>query len=162
MTTLPLALSQPPPSRVITPIPIDDNRSDSQVHPPPRLSPEVASSTRGWSFNVHDIPKAQLPALCYGVLLEHPEFATVGANTRRLWRFVSEIAARYRDMPFHSFRHAVDVTICCSYLVVSTAPPAYVPRPTGVRATGVRATGVRATCRMLRPRPTPLARSHVR
>lgn len=55
--------------------------------------------------------------LCTGLFLTHPEFHQLDINKGRLWRFVQEISARYRNLPFHSFRHAVDVTLCTSCMV---------------------------------------------
>jgi len=63
------------------------------------------------------VPPAELPALCFGTLLSHAVFHQLDINKKRLWSFVQEIARRYRDNPFHSFRHAVDVTMCSSCLV---------------------------------------------
>ena len=79
---------------------------------PPPLSDDLARRVREWDFNLHDIPAVELPALCFGVLTSHAELEQLNVDKARLWRFVQEIASRYHANPFHSFRHAVDVTIC--------------------------------------------------
>eukprot|EP00326_Haptolina_ericina_P019855 CAMPEP_0181196908 /NCGR_PEP_ID=MMETSP1096-20121128/15734_1 /TAXON_ID=156174 ORGANISM="Chrysochromulina ericina, Strain CCMP281" /NCGR_SAMPLE_ID=MMETSP1096 /ASSEMBLY_ACC=CAM_ASM_000453 /LENGTH=454 /DNA_ID=CAMNT_0023286735 /DNA_START=12 /DNA_END=1373 /DNA_ORIENTATION=+ len=84
---------------------------------PPALPDEMGRRILDWDFNIHEIPAHELPALCFGAFLTHTEFHELGINKKRLWRFVQEIAARYRNNPFHSFRHAVDVTLCTSCLV---------------------------------------------
>jgi len=90
---------------------------DVAVQLPPPLADDLARRVREWDFNLHEIDARELPELCFGTLLNHAEFHQLDINKTRLWRFVQEIASRYRSNPFHSFRHAVDVTICCGCLV---------------------------------------------
>ncbi|KAL3918761.1 MAG: hypothetical protein SGPRY_005887, partial [Prymnesium sp.] len=113
---LPEALlsSVPPTLKAIRP---SGPELDASVQLPPPMSEDLARRVREWSFNLHDVPKEELPELCFNVLLCHEEFNTLNVNKKRLWRYVQEIARRYRNNPFHSFRHAVDVTICCGCLV---------------------------------------------
>ena len=90
---------------------------DAAVTLPAPLSDDLARRVREWNFNLHEVPANELPELCFGVLINHAEFHQLDINKKRLWRFVKEIASRYRSNPFHSFRHAVDVTICSGCLV---------------------------------------------
>jgi len=114
LTSIPAALIHVRPPTMQGTIGLDAAWTDALVQTPPRLPPELARRTRSWHFNLHEIPATELPALCYGVMIEHPEFERF--NLRRLWRYVQEVSYRYHDNPFHSFRHAVDVTICTSFL----------------------------------------------
>ena len=53
LTALPVALSQPPPTRRVT---LPEGASlDEQLQPPPPLSPEVLWRMRDWGFNVHEV-----------------------------------------------------------------------------------------------------------
>jgi cAMP-specific phosphodiesterase 4 len=79
----------------------------------------LAEEVKTWSFDIHKIAAAELPALCFGVIMQHPAVTRVlpQLSLHRLWRFVEVVASRYRDNPFHSFRHAVDVTLGISCLL---------------------------------------------
>ena len=86
---------------------------------PPPLDGALAEEVKTWTFDIHKIAAAELPALCFGVIMQHPAVARVlpKLSLHRLWRFVEVVASRYRDNPFHSFRHAVDVTLGISCLL---------------------------------------------
>mmetsp|Transcript_22439 Transcript_22439/g.38348 ORF Transcript_22439/g.38348 Transcript_22439/m.38348 type:complete len:428 (+) Transcript_22439:75-1358(+) len=90
---------------------------DVGVDVPPPLDAKLSMQIEEWSFNLHEVPDAELPALAYGAMIKHPEFSEMDLNKKRLWRFIKEISSRYRANPFHSFRHAVDVTLASSFLV---------------------------------------------
>merc|ERR1719329_441842 len=59
--------------------------------------------------------------------MQHPAVTRVlpQLSVYRLWRFVEVVASRYRPNPFHSFRHAVDVTqgISCLLRWLQEAQP---------------------------------------
>lgn len=94
---------------------------------PPPLDGALAAEVQTWSFDIHKIADAQLPALCFGVIMQHPAVTRVlpQLSVHRLWRFVEVVASRYRPNPFHSFRHAVDVTqgISCLLRWLQEAQP---------------------------------------
>lgn len=86
---------------------------------PPPLDGALAEEVKTWSFDIHKIAAAELPTLCFGVMMQHPAVTRVlpQLSLHRLWRFVQVVGSRYRDNPFHSFRHAVDVTLGISCLL---------------------------------------------
>ena len=86
---------------------------------PPPLDGALAEEVKSWTFDIHKVAAAELPALCFGVIMSHPACSRVlpTLSLHRLWRFVEVIASRYRNNPFHSFRHAVDVTLGVSCLL---------------------------------------------
>ena len=94
---------------------------------PPPLDGALAAEVQTWSFDIHKITDAQLPSLCFGVIMQHPAVTRVlpQLSVHRLWRFVEVVASRYRPNPFHSFRHAVDVTqgISCLLRWLQEAQP---------------------------------------
>jgi hypothetical protein len=80
---------------------------------------------RRWDFDLHAVPAAELPALIFGVLLEHEEVSTLALCTSRLWNYVTTIASNYHDNPFHNFRHACDVLLAssCFYRAAACSRP---------------------------------------
>lgn len=116
MNALPEALLSCKPPSVATSAP---STSEAVGPLPPALSPELAEGVKSWTFDLHKIPFAELPALCFGAMMQHPEMAKFlpPLSLSRLWKYVQVVASRYRDNPFHSFRHAVDVTLAASCMV---------------------------------------------
>ena len=84
---------------------------------PEPLPAALAAALGSWEFNLHEVAAADLPRLCYWAMLEHTEVVELGIDRPKLWAFVQAVASRYRDNPFHSFRHAVDVTLGASCLL---------------------------------------------
>jgi len=85
---------------------------------PPPLKAPLAEEVKTWSFDVHKIPAAELPALCFGAMMQHKEMQILPPLSQgRLWKYVQVVASRYRSNHFHSFRHAVDVTLGVSVLL---------------------------------------------
>ena len=134
---------------------------------PPPLDGALAAEVQTWSFDIHKISDAQLPSLCFGVIMQHPAVTRVlpQLSVHRLWRFVEVVASRYRPNPFHSFRHAVDVTqgISCllrwlqeaqptmlSDLQVATPHPSPSPSPSPLTLTLTLTLGLTLT-----PNPNP-------
>ena len=86
---------------------------------PPPLSRPLAADVKIWSFDIHKVAATDLPSLCFGAILQHPEVAEVlpPLSLQRLWAYTQEIASLYRDNTFHNYRHAVDVTLATSCLL---------------------------------------------
>ena len=65
-----------------------------------------------WSFDIHNVAAADLPALCFALIMSHESVQTMLPPPSRavLWRYTRAVAAHYLSNPFHSFRHAADVT----------------------------------------------------
>ena len=86
---------------------------------PKPLSASRAAEMFEWGFDIWEVPYAELPALAYCVLTAHPELSAPISKIdhEKLWRYVCEVAARYHERPFHSFRHAVDVLLATSSLL---------------------------------------------
>ena len=93
--------------------------SDNGGMLPPPLSGALATAVKTWGFDIHQVAAAELPALCFGAMMQHPELERVlpPVALTRLWKYVQVVASRYRDNPFHSYRHAVDVTLGTSCLL---------------------------------------------
>jgi len=87
------------------------------VQLPLPLSSEMKALVQRWDFDLHTVPRADLAALSFGVLLEHEEVTGLKLCHMRLWKFVLTISTYYHDNPFHNFRHACDVLLASSCLV---------------------------------------------
>lgn len=116
LNELPEALLSCKPPSVATAPP---GTSEAAGRLPSALSPALAEGVKSWTFDLHKIPLAELPALCFGAMMQHPEMAKFlpPLSLSKLWTYVQVVASRYRDNPFHSFRHAVDVTLAASCMV---------------------------------------------
>lgn len=78
---------------------------DVGVDVPPPLDAKLSMQIEEWSFNLHAVPDAELPALAYGAMIKHPEFSEMDLNKKRLWRCVApRLPAEHPPPPpFRSF-----------------------------------------------------------
>ncbi|HEX7926228.1 MAG TPA: 3',5'-cyclic nucleotide phosphodiesterase, partial [bacterium] len=61
--------------------------------------------------------KSKLVDCVMDILTREGSVSIVGADTRRLKRFVEEIAKLYHGNPYHNFHHAVDVTNTIAWML---------------------------------------------
>ena len=89
--------------------------------PPPQQLPQglSAADTSEWTFDIFSVNYDQLPQVAYLALTSYPELSAPISQIdhEKLWRYVTEVAARYHKRPFHSFRHGVDVLLAISSLL---------------------------------------------
>ena len=93
-----------PTPRAARPLPPDES--------PPATDEALLSAAMAWSFDIHGVAATDLPALCFALIMSHEAVQTMLPHPSRakLWRYTRAVAAHYLGNPFHSFRHAADVT----------------------------------------------------
>lgn len=84
---------------------------------PAPLSSELQELIKRWDFNIHMVPEADLPALCFGAITLHESVQQLPISRSRLWNYIQSLAAHYRSNPFHNFRHGVDVCLSTSFMI---------------------------------------------
>src|SRR5574341_1577793 len=61
--------------------------------------------------------KRELVTLAMTLLASEGSMAKVGADPRKVRKFVEEIGSLYHDNPYHNFHHAVDVTNTAAWMI---------------------------------------------
>jgi GAF domain-containing protein len=106
---------------------------DSNVLSPERSASGVwfrcdeaeASALSNPSFDVHryrrgELPPQQLVAMIKRMFTNLDLLEPLGIKEQRLHRFIMAIRSKYRDVPYHNFFHAFDVTqTCYAYVLMA-------------------------------------------
>lgn len=77
---------------------------------------EIVDSMRSWDFDHTNLSEDQLIGLVVAMFDQLGLIHTFGISTEKLYRFVAEVSKHYhRDVIYHNFRHAFDVTHALYY-----------------------------------------------
>jgi hypothetical protein len=76
---------------------------------PPACRPQVANAMLRWEWNVLEVEAAELELCAMDALFHFDLVGEVCGPPMVVARFISAIAARYRDNPYHNWAHAMSV-----------------------------------------------------